>query len=97
MSPIQPAPDLGTQPGKQISINELGKTSIKKKRFLSGIARITPIRATWSSFFGRQKRCFVHMTEFFLMMIMMVAMIIMIIMIILMIFMTKMTKNIQLL
>ena len=43
----------------------LGKRSMKKKRFLSGIAPIsyspppmTPIRATWSFFFGRQNSRF---------------------------------------
>ena len=43
----------------------------KGRHFLSGIARITtppppsmtPIRATWSSFFGRQKRSFARMTK----------------------------------
>ena len=56
---------------------------------------LIPIRATWSSFFGRQKRSFAHMPEKkVLMMIMMVAMIIMMmIMVILMIIMTIMTKK----
>ena len=55
---------------------------------------IPPIRATWFSFFGRQKRRFARMTKIISMMIMMVAMIIMmIIMVILMMIMTKMTKK----
>ena len=39
-----------------ISMNLLGKGSVEKSRFLSGIARISnpPIRATWSFFSGRQ-------------------------------------------
>ena len=45
-------------------------------------------------FFGRQKRRFARLTDFFLMMIMMVSMIIMmIILVILIIIMTKMTKK----
>ena len=81
--------------GRGVGVSPEGKT---KQRFLSGIARITetppsplpPIRATWSSFFGRQKRRFARMTEFFLKMIMMVAMIKMMI---IMMVMTKMTKR----
>ena len=77
--------------GRGVGVSPEGKT---KQRFLSGIARITetppsplpPIRATWSSFFGRQKQRFAHMTEQILMWIMMVAMIIMVI---LMMIMTK--------
>ena len=46
---------------------DLGKTSERKKRFNSGIARITqphpPIRATLPTFSGRQKRRFVRMAE----------------------------------
>ena len=48
----------------------LGKTSYKKECLLSGIAQISSplpplplIRATWSSFFGRQKRRIARMTE----------------------------------
>ena len=47
----------------------LGKTSQKKECLLSGIAQISPppplppIRATWSSFLGRQKRRIARMTE----------------------------------
>ena len=49
----------------------LGKTSIEKKTFSFGhcpnhlTTPLTPIRATWSSFFGRQKRRFARMTEIF--------------------------------
>ena len=44
-------------------------TSPKKECLLSGIAQISPppplpsFRATWSSFFGRQKRRIARMTE----------------------------------
>ena len=51
------------------------KEDIDKKGFLSGIARITEIPLNSGNlvlFFGRQKRRFARMTEFFLMMIMMV-------------------------
>ena len=46
----------------------LGSTSYKKKCFLSGIAQITspplpPIRATCTTFFGRQKRRLAHITD----------------------------------
>ena len=63
-------------------------------RALPKLALPPPIRATWSSFSGRQKRRFARMTGKNLMLIMKVAMIIMmIIMVILMIIMTKMTKK----
>ena len=45
-------------------VSSLGKGSIEKKRFLQGIAQITypppltPIRATWSSFFGSRNSRF---------------------------------------
>ena len=42
-------------------------TSLKKECLLSGIAQISSplssIRATWSSFFGQQKRRIARMTE----------------------------------
>ena len=61
---------------------------------MHGAPPIPPIRATWFSFFGRQKQRFARMTEKFPIMIMMVAMIIMmIIMVILMMIMTKMTQK----
>ena len=48
----------------------LGKTSIEKKRFLSGIRESPkpppdPISGNLVLFFGRQKRRFARMTEFF--------------------------------
>ena len=70
----------------QTLLLELGKTSYKKECLLSGIAQLSSpppsplpsIRATWSSFSGRQKRCVVCMTEKLLMMITIVAMLIMV-------------------
>ena len=50
-------------------MSNLGKTSLKKECLLSGIAQISSppplpsFRATWSSFFGRQKRRIARMTE----------------------------------
>ena len=42
----------------KIKYYHIGKTSMKPPP-------LSPIRATWSSFFGRQKRRFARMTDFF--------------------------------
>ena len=62
---------VNTQGNNYQTISPLKGRHQLKKTFLSGIARntktpppLTPIRATWSSFFGRQKQRFARMTDF---------------------------------
>ena len=71
MQSVEPWAEPGCPQGRSPWFDSVwfynGKTSLKKGCLLSGIAQITPpppsFRATWSSFFRRQKQRIARMTE----------------------------------